>query len=107
MSICITASYQIRPEFSKECKKVIKDLVDHVKENEPGILFYLARQDILDPMSFHHTIIFKDEAALDVHQSSPASKRFVDYLYPKTVEPLDFGEYNVIAFKSSDDHSLQ
>jgi len=106
MPICITARYQIRPEFSKEVKIVIKDLVDHVKENEPGILFYLARQDILDPMSFHHTIIFKDEAALAVHQRSPASKRFVDYLYPKTVEPLDFGEHNVIAFKSSDDHNL-
>jgi len=106
MPICITAQYQVRPEFSKECKQVIKDLVDHVKENEPGILFYLARQDMLDPMSFHHTIIFEDEAALANHQRSPASKRFVDTLYPKTVEPLDFGEHNVIAFKSSDDYTL-
>jgi quinol monooxygenase YgiN len=106
MPFCITAQYQVRPEFSKESKKVIKDLVDHVKENEPGILFYLVLQDILDPMSFHHTIIFKDEAALATHQRSPASKRFVDYLYPKTVEPLDFGEHNIIAFKSSDDLAL-
>ncbi len=106
MPICITAQYQVRPEFSKECKKVIQDLVDYVKENEPGILLYLARQDILDPMSFHHTIIFKDGAALAIHQRSPASKRFVDYLYPKTVEPLDFGEHNIIAFKSSDDLAL-
>ena len=106
MPICITARYQVRPEFSKECKKVIKDLVDFVKENEPGVLFYLARQDMLDPMSYHHTIIFKDEAALATHQSSPASKRFVEYLYPKTVEPLDFGEHNIIAFKSTDDPTL-
>ncbi len=106
MPICITARYQIRPEYSKECKKVINDLVDYVKENEPGILFYLARQDMLDPMSFHHTIIFENEAALTIHQSSPASKRFVDYLYPKTVEPLDFGEHNIVAFKSSDNHNL-
>jgi len=42
MPICITARYQIRPEFSKECLKVIRELVDYVKENEPGILFYLA-----------------------------------------------------------------
>ena len=96
----------MRSEFSKECKKVIEDLVEYVKENEPGILFYLPRQDMLDPMSYHHTIIFKDEAALATHQRSPASKRFVDYLYPKTVKPLDFGEHNIVAFKSSDDHSL-
>jgi quinol monooxygenase YgiN len=106
MPICITAQYNVRPEFSKESKKVIQDLVEYVKENEPGILFYLARQDILDPMSFHHTIIFKDEAALATHQRSPASKRFVDFLYPKTVKPLDFGEHNIIAFKSSENHGL-
>ena len=106
MPICITAQYEVRPEFSKECKKVIEELVSYVKLNEPGILFYLAQQDILNPMRFHHTIIFENEAALAIHQSSPASKRFVDALYPKTLEPLDFGEHNIIALKSTGDHGL-
>lgn len=106
MPICITAQYEVRPEFSKECKKVIQNLADHVKLNEPGILLYLAHQDILNPMRFHHTIIFENENALAVHQSSPASKRFVDAVYPKTPEPLDFGEHHIVAFKSSADHDL-
>ncbi len=106
MPICITAQYEVRPEFSKECKKVVQDLVDHVKNNEPGILFYLAHQDILNPMRFHHTIIFENEAALTVHQSSPASKRFVEAVYPKTLEPLGFGEHHIVAFKATEGHNL-
>jgi len=106
MPICITAQYEVHPEFSKECKKVIQELVEYVKKNEPGILLYLARQDILNPMRFHHTILFKNEAALAIHQSSSASKRFVEALYPKTLAPLDFGEHHIVAFKSSADDSM-
>lgn len=39
MPICITAQYEVRPEFSKECKDVIQNLVDYVKKSEPGNLF--------------------------------------------------------------------
>lgn len=102
MPICITARYRVRPQFTKVCQKAIQDLVDHVKENEPGILFYVAQQDILDPMRFQQTIIFRDEAALAMHQQSKASARFVSAVYPNTLEPIEFTEHNIIAFKGSD-----
>ena len=78
MPICMTARYRVRPHFVEECKRVIQELVEHVEANEPGTTLYLAKQDVLDPMSFQHLLIFEDEAALARHQQSPASARFVE-----------------------------
>lgn len=99
MPIVITARYKVLPQHLEECKLAVLNLVEYVRKNEPGTELYLAQQDILDPLSFLHTIIFKNEAALTIHQSSPASARFVKVLYPKTVAPLDFNEFNLLATK--------
>jgi len=102
MPICITARYRVRPQFAKDCRKIIQDLMDHVKQNEPGTLFYMAQQEILDPMRFQQTIVFKDEAAMLLHQNSKAADRFVSLLYPNTLEPLEFTEHHLVAFKPGD-----
>lgn len=99
MPICMTARYRVRPHFTEACKNTVQDLVEHVKAKEPGTLFYLAKQEILNPRAFQHLILFENEAALAIHQSSKASERFVNALYPETVEPVEFMEYNIIAFK--------
>ncbi len=103
MAICLTAKYRVHPHFTKECIQVVTRLVDHVKANEPGTRLYIAQQDILDPMAFQHTIIFENDAALNLHRNSVAAKRFVTSLYPQTREPLEFTEHNLIALKTSDD----
>jgi len=99
MPICMTARYRVRPHFVEECKRVIKELVQHVNANEPGTTLYLAQQDILDPMSFQHLLIFENEAALAAHQRSPASARFVQAVYPEAIKPLEFNEYDLFAAK--------
>lgn len=99
MPICMTARYRVRPHFVDECKRVIQQLVEHVKVNEPGTTLYLAKQDILDPTSFQHLLIFEDEAALAIHQQSPASARFVQAVYPEAIKPLEFNEFNLFAAK--------
>ena len=97
MPILMTARYQVRPHAIDRCKKAIQLLVDHVKENEKETLFYMAQQEILNPYAFLHTMIFKDEVALTLHRSSKASAHFVSVLYPETIDPLEFKEYDLTA----------
>ena len=100
MPILMTARYQIRPHAIDRCKKAIQVLVNHVKENEKETLFYMAQQEILNPSKYMHILRFEDEAALKIHQSSPASARFVKTVYPETVKPLEFMEYRIFASKT-------
>ena len=97
MPILITAHYQVRPHALDRCKKAIQLLVNHVKENEKETLFYMAQQEKLNPYSFLHIMVFKDEVALTLHRSSKAAENFVKVLYPETIDPLEFKEYNITA----------
>tara|TARA_B100000686_G_C16144278_1_gene643605 strand:+ start:249 stop:545 length:297 start_codon:yes stop_codon:yes gene_type:complete len=93
----MTARYQVRPHAVDRCKKAIQLLVNHVKENEKETLFYMAQQEKLNPYSFLHIMVFKDEVALTLHRSSKAAENFVEALYPETIDPLEFKEYNITA----------
>ena len=100
MLINITARYQVRRHAVDKCFQAVIDLVEYVKKNEPKTLFYLANQEVLDPTCFFHILIFEDESGLKIHQSSYASARFVETVYPETIKPLEFMEYNIFASKT-------
>jgi quinol monooxygenase YgiN len=93
----MTARYQVRPQAIDRCKQAIKNLVEYVKENEKGTLYYIAKQEILNPYAFLHMMIFQDEVALTLHRSSEAAERFVSIIYPSAIDPLEFKEYNEVA----------
>ena len=97
MPILMTAHYQVRPHAVDRCKKAIQLLVNHVKENEKETLFYMAQQEKLNPYSFLHIMVFKDEVSLTLHRASKAAENFVEVLYPETIDPLEFKEYNLTA----------
>ena len=97
MPIIMTAKYKVKPDAVKRCKRATQQLVNHVKENEKGTLFYMAQQEILNPYSFLHIMVFKDQVSLTLHQSSRAAENFVKVLYPETIDPLEFKEYNITA----------
>ncbi len=100
MLIHITAKYQVRPEAVEKCVRAVNNLVSYVQKNEPKTLFYLANQEVLNPTRFFHIIVFEDEVGLKVHQSSPASAKFVEIVYPEALKPLEFQEYNIFASKT-------
>ena len=60
-------------------------------------LYYIAKQEILNPYAFLHTMIFEDDVALTLHRSSEAAERFVSVVYPSTIDPIEFKEYSEIA----------
>jgi len=97
MPILITARYQVQPQRIDQCKQAIKNLVQYVKENEKGTLYYIAKQEILNPYAFLHMMIFQDDVALTMHRSSEAAERFVDIVYPSSIDPIEFKEYKEIA----------
>ena len=97
MAIYMTAQYQVHPSKIEKVKESIRPLVEHVKNHEPLTTIYIAQQQILNPSKFMHILRFEDEAALKIHQSSPVSARFVQSVYPKTLNPIEFMEYNLIA----------
>lgn len=97
MPILMTARYQVKPHAIDRCKQAIQLLVNHVKENEKETLFYMAQQEVLNPYAFLHIMVFKDEVALTLHRSSQAAEHFVKVLYPETIDPLEFKEYNMTA----------
>lgn len=97
MPIYITAQYQVHPKKVEQTKDSIQQLVEHVKVHEPLTTIYIAQQEIMNPSKFMHILRFEDEAALTIHQSSPASARFVKTVYPQTLKPIEFVEYNLIA----------
>jgi len=93
----MTAQYQVYPNKVNKTKDSIRQLVQHVKLHEPLTTIYVAQQQILNPSKFMHILRFEDESALKTHQSSPASANFVQSVYPETLKPIDFMEYNLIA----------
>ena len=97
MPIYMTAQYQVYSNKVNRTKDSIRQLVQHVKLHEPLTTIYIAQQQILNPSKFMHILRFEDELALKVHQSSPASANFVQSVYPVTLKPIDFMEYNLIA----------
>jgi quinol monooxygenase YgiN len=97
--------FQVREESLDDAKKLIKELIANVRENEPKTLLYTSLQMKQDPTSFIHFIIFADDDAHMRHRSAEYVLKFVKQLYelcPKEPFPIfldnfdscgvDFGE---------------
>lgn len=100
MPIYMTARYKVRPQSLDKCKRAITEFVEYIREHEPGTQVYIAQQEILNPTSFLHTVVFENEAAMAIHRNSDAVERFVKTLYPETLAPVEFTEFNLVAAKN-------
>ncbi|QPJ61904.1 MAG: hypothetical protein G3M70_08470 [Candidatus Nitronauta litoralis] len=103
MPVCMSARYQVRKDQLEQCRKTVAQFVTYIKANEPSTLLYMAMQEPVDETRFLHIMIFEDEQAITKHQNSPATRRFVETIYPSAVEPLEFKEYNMLGYKGMDD----
>lgn len=101
MPICMTARYQVEPEMVEEVKRTVKEFVKYIRINEPTTLFYMANQEMGRPTRFLHVMIFEDDKAVERHQRSPATRRFVDMVYPAALEPLEFSEFYILGYKAA------
>ncbi len=100
MPICMTARYEVPPELVEDCKQIVIDFVKYIRLSEPTTLFYMANQEMGHPTRFLHVMIFENEAAVQIHQQSPATRRFVDMIYPSALDPLEFSEFYILGYKA-------
>ncbi|HEU5317685.1 MAG TPA: antibiotic biosynthesis monooxygenase [Chloroflexota bacterium] len=68
-----------------------------MRANEPGTLLYVAMRDAEDENGFLHVMAFADEAAEQAHRTSAPVQRFVEVLYPETVDGVAFRDYVGVA----------
>jgi len=56
-------------------------------------VLYTSWRDVEDPNAFLHVMAFVDEAAEQAHRTSAAVQRFVEILYPETLDGVTFTDY--------------
>jgi len=83
MTIYQTAQYQVRSDAVDRVKMAIKEFVEYITVNEPSTRMYLAWQDKNDPTKFVHLFEFADTAALQLHGSSEAVRKFESVYRPE------------------------
>jgi quinol monooxygenase YgiN len=93
-----TARFQVKPESVDKCKQAVLDFIAYIGENEPQTLLYLAMNQHDSPTCFLHVFVFTDAAARDRHTYSEGVKRFTSVLYPECIAPVEFQEFDAIAW---------
>lgn len=95
MKIHMLALYRVKEDKLDEVKEAVSTVVEAIKENEPGTLFYEAYQGQED-VSFFHIMTFENEEAESTHRSTPHMAEFAKVLYPNCVEEPVFVELDMI-----------
>lgn len=91
-----TLRYTVRGGTVQGCKEAVRELVEHVKKNEPGTVFYLALQEDRQENKFVHIGAFESHDARTRHRNSEAMRLFRDLIYPVTIDGLGFTEQTVV-----------
>ena len=73
--------FKVNDDKVDEAKKLVSELISHIRENEPGVLLYKSMQAKDDPTTFINFIIFKDNEAQMDHRKAGYVVRFVKDLY--------------------------
>src|SRR5262245_56832171 len=94
-----TAHYNVKPESVEKIKKILREYVAFVRQNEPDTLYYIVMQDKVDLTSFTHFGIYRDAAAQQKHNDG--AKYYADQLWAETPEPATFVDYELVVAKDS------
>lgn len=97
MPIYKTAHFQIQANQLEAAKDAVRTFVDYIKANEPDTLIYSSVQSAEDETQFLHFMGFRDSTAEEKHRTSEGVQRFVDALYPLTVDGVEFRDYSLCA----------
>ena len=90
-----TARFVIHPEARQSCEAAMREFLSAV-DGEPGTRIYVALRERGDPTRFLHVMVFEDEAADERHRHAEHTKRFVEALYPHTLEGVAFNDFTLV-----------
>ena len=77
------------------CEEAIRQFMSAV-DGEPGTRMYVALREAGDPTRFLHVMVFDDARAEERHRHAAHTRRFVEVLYPHTLEGVACNEYTMI-----------
>jgi quinol monooxygenase YgiN len=90
-----TARFTVRPEARERCEAAIREFVSAL-DDEPGTRVYVALRERGDPTRFLHVMVFDDEEADERHRHAEHTRRFVEALYPHTLEGVAFNDFTLV-----------
>ena len=70
--VTVVVSFRIKAGKEADAIALVTDLTAKVKENETGVIAYVAHRDTADPMKITFIEIYKDQAAVAAHRNDPA-----------------------------------
>lgn len=92
-----TMRYSVPEGSAEACRDAIRELVDHVGENEPETLRYTVLADSDGELChFLHLGVFENHDSLRRHRESSAMQLFLDLIYPVTERGVEFNSQNVV-----------
>ena len=70
-SITVLATFKLNMEKETEAIALLQELCAAVEEHEPGVLAYICHRSAKEPEKVVFFEIYKDQAAIDAHGTTP------------------------------------
>ena len=80
--LTITAVIRARKGYEQTMLQALREVAEHVRENEASTIGFFISQDIADPCVFTTYERFTDQAAMDLHNGSKVVERFIGIAKP-------------------------
>jgi quinol monooxygenase YgiN len=93
--IAKTARCVVRSVARADCEAAIREFVAAL-DGEPGTQVYLSLREAGDPTRFLHVMVFADAEAEERHRHAAHTRRFVELLYPHTLDGVAFNDYTMV-----------
>lgn len=90
--ITIVARCSVKADKVEDLVELALDLVK-ASRSEAGNVSYDFYADLADPAKFTFVEVWKDQAAIDLHNATPHFRGFVDKAGPLFAGPLDIALY--------------
>ncbi len=78
--------FTVREDEIEKTKNTIQEFISHIRNKEPGTLFYSSLQERDQPNRFAHFMVFADSDAHEKHRNTGYVQEFVNKLYPLCTE---------------------
>jgi quinol monooxygenase YgiN len=74
--LTVIASLKVQDEGRAAFETAANELIAYVQANEPGTITYVCHRSKSDPTEYVFYEVYKDQAALDAHGTSPQMQKF-------------------------------
>lgn len=80
--ISLTALIRVKKGSEETMKAALSEIVDYVRENEPGTVGYFVGQGLETPNEFVTYERYMDRNAMDLHNNSQKVEHFFEIAHP-------------------------